>query len=327
MNNDKQKNNIFRPNKIGNKTFFLFLIFILVTTNIITFFAFQKNEQTIIDDITHKYPLIDISRSLIEQEHFINTLQPLRDYFKDLVEVEGKDSIAIYFEYLNTGANISINDQLRIYPASLVKVPLAMAVMKKVEDGEWRLQNEMVVTAEDRDYAWGDVHKNPIGTTLTIEKLLEEMLISSDNTAYRILYRNLNIDELQNVLISLGIEDLFSEEGKIGAKEYSRIFRALYVSSYLNRESSQIILDILTRSSYDEYLGQGVPVEVLFAHKIGENEDQGVVLDSGIVYVENRPYLMTVMIDYKINNKGRDWALQIMKQISDKAYSYISSQQ
>lgn len=325
MNNDKQKNNIFRPNKINNKIIFLLVIFILVITNIITFLASQKNKQAIIDDITHQYPLIDITRSLIEQEHFINTLQPLRNYFKDLVEAEGKDSIAIYFEYLNTGANISINDQVRIYPASLVKVPLAMAVMKKVEKGEWRLQNEMVVTAEDRDYAWGDVHKNPIGTTLTVEKLLEEMLISSDNTAYRILYRNLNIDELQNVLMSLGIEDLFSEEGKISAKEYSRIFRALYVSSYLTRESSQIILDILTRSSYDEYLGQGIPAEIPFAHKIGENEDQGVVLDSGILYLENRPYLMTVMIDYKINNKGRDWALQIMKQISDKAYSYISS--
>jgi beta-lactamase class A len=197
--------------------------------------------------------------------------------------------------------------------------------MKKIEKGDWHLQNELIVTAEDRDYAWGDVHKNPVGTTLTIEKLLEEMLILSDNTAYRMLYRNLSLDELQDVLVSLGIEDLFTEEGKMGAKEYSRIMRALYVSSYLSRENSEIILSIMTRSEYDEYLGQGVPDGVSFAHKIGENEDQGIVLDSGIVYVDNRPYLITVMIDYKTGDMGRDKALEIMKNISERAYSYISN--
>lgn len=300
------------------------LIAALVCSNIgMLAYALSRGGESL-ESFKQEYPLIDISRNLIDQEHFINTLQPLRVYLQDLVEKEGPDSISIYLEYLNTGANISINQDLRIFPASLVKVPLALAVMKKVEKGEWALHNELIVTKEDRDYAWGDVHKNPVGTRITIEDLLKEMLVNSDNTAFRIFYRNLSFDELQDVISAVGLEDLFNEEGKITAKEYTRLFRVLYVSSYLNREHSEKLLEILANTPYEEYLGQGIPDDVPFAHKIGENDEAGVVLDSGIVYVEDRPYLIAAMIDYGKEGIGREKALDILKEISARAYEFVT---
>lgn len=298
---------------------------VLVIINVALFALWQGANNSSLESFQEHYPFVDLSRHLISQEHFITTLQPIREYFGELVDQEGKESISVYFEYLNTGANISINQDLRIFPASLVKVPLAMAVMKKIERGDWELHNELVLMQEDRDYAWGDVHKRPIGTRITIDELLNEMLVSSDNTAFRMLYRNLSFDELQDVMIALGLEDLFNEEGKITAKEYTRLFRALYTSSYLTRENSQKILDILTHTPYEEYLGQGVPDTVPFAHKIGENDEAGVILDSGIVYVENRPYLIAVAIDYEKGGMGRERALEILKNISARAYTYIST--
>jgi hypothetical protein len=59
-----------------------------------------------------------------------------------------------------------------------------------------------------------------------------------------------------------------------------------------------MLLEILTKSPYSEYLEQGIPESILFAHKIGENIDEKVLSDSGIVYVEGRPYMIAVMIDY-----------------------------
>jgi len=303
--------------------YFKYIVIILLFINIIVLVFFIKKEPSI-ESFKNEYPLIDISRNLIPQEHFINTLQPVREYLNELVKKEGPDSISIYLEYLNTGANISINQDLRIFPASLIKVPLAFAVMKKVENGDWSLDNELVVMKDDRDYAWGDVHKNPIGTRISIDKLIEEMLINSDNTAFRILYRNLSFNELQDVVFAVGLEDLFNEEGKITAKEYTRLFRSLYVSSYLNRKNSEKILEILSKTPYDEYLGQGIPDDIIFAHKIGENEDLGVVLDSGIAYVENRPYLISMLIDYKSNGMGRENALSIFKDASERVYKYVS---
>ena len=143
-----------------------------------------------------------------------------------------------------------------------------MAVMKKVERGEWELYNELIMTREDRDTEWGDVYKYPIGTPLTIEELIEEMLLHSDNTAYRILYRNLSLDEVKDVFMSLGLDDFFDQEGKITAKEYTRLIRSLYTSNYLSPEHSQFLLDVLSRTDYDDYLGLGIPDTVQFAHKI-----------------------------------------------------------
>lgn len=316
------KNNNPRE-KFNFLNYFKYIVVFLLLINVVVVGFFIKKEPSM-DQFKSEYPLIDISRNLIPQEHFINTLQPVRDYLNELVEKNAPNHISIYLEYLNTGANISINQDLRIFPASLIKVPLALAVMKKVEKGDWSLTNELVVMKEDRDYLWGDMHKNPIGTRVTIENLLEEMLINSDNTAYRMFYRNLSMDELQDVLYATGLEDLFNEEGKITAKEYTRLFRVLYVSSYLNRENSEKILDLLSKTSYDEYLGQGVPDTVTFSHKIGENDEEGVVLDSGIIYVENRPYLFSMLIDYKNSGLGREKALNIFKDASDKVYKYVS---
>lgn len=90
----------------------------------------------------------------MDEENIITTLQPIRLKFREIVEKNGPDDISLYFEYFNTGANISINPDLRILPASLIKVPLAMAVMKKVERGEWLLTNELVMMKDDRDMNW-----------------------------------------------------------------------------------------------------------------------------------------------------------------------------
>jgi beta-lactamase class A len=96
--------------------------------------------------------------------------------------------------------------------------------------------------------------KYPIGAPITIQNLLEEMLLSSDNTAYRILYRNLSLDEVRDVFMSLGLDDFFDQEGKITAKEYTRLLRSLYTANYLNPEHSQFLLNVLTRTEYDDYL-------------------------------------------------------------------------
>lgn len=104
---------------------------------------FQKN-----------YPLLDPMRFFAEPRDLLTTVQPVREDLRDLFEKEDLKFTSLYFEYINTGANISLNPDIRILPASLIKVPLAMAVMKKIERDEWELYNELVMTKEDRDAGW-----------------------------------------------------------------------------------------------------------------------------------------------------------------------------
>lgn len=302
----------------------------LLLTNIlaIAYFMIRPESNPVSDN---PYPLIDISRNFIPQEHFIVGIQPLRDKLEQLTDEFGRDSVSIYIEYLNTGANISINKDNYIWPASLSKLPLAMAVVKKVERGEWELSNELVLLEGDRNIKSGEennpIFENPIGTRFTIEKLLEELLVNSDNTAYNILLRNLHNDDVEAVINELGLEELFTKDGKISAKEYSRIFRSLYTASFLSRKNSQMLLKWLDDSPFNNFLANSIPSNIPFPHKYGENLSLGVYADSGIVYLPNRPYLISVMVkeegsDFDKEKKSK--AEEFHRKVSKETYDYFS---
>ncbi len=290
----------------------------LIITNILTLvLLFGKSPENRGRD----YPLVDIARSYIQQEHFIVNIQPLREELIKLVESEGSDKISIYFEFLNTGANVQINNELRFYPASLVKLPSALVTMKKIERGEWNMDSRLVLFEEDKDPRYGDLYKQPVGTSFSMRELLEALLKNSDNTAHRMLMRNLSGDELQELKDAIGLDDLFDEKQEVSAKEYSRLFRALYNSSFLRRSGSQQILEWLSQTRFKDSLDAGVSNQIVFPHKIGDDDVEKNYLDSGIVYVPNRPYLITVMVKELDEAKAQ----QIMKKASEAAYKYVDS--
>jgi beta-lactamase class A len=325
-NNDiSQEKNL--PKRRWYKNWVNIALIALLLSNAITAYGFISNSKLArqIKEAA-KYPLLDFSRNFIDQGDFLSSIEPVRKSMKETVfkhALRG-NRIGVYFEFLNTGANVSINQDERFWPASLSKMPTALAVMKKVENGEWKLNNELVLFAEDQDSRFGDLYLNIPGTRFTIEELLKETLINSDNTAHKILVRNLSSEDYTKSFEALGMEELYDENYDITAKEYSRIFRALYSASYLNRDNSQKLLLWLSETKFNEFLGSGLPADTLFAHKIGEEYKQVVFLDSGIFYVKGRPCLITVMVEVK-DGGGVATAQQIMGELSKSAYEYIAN--
>lgn len=293
-------------------------------SNMITLKASISNNS--LDKAQNNYPLIDIARSWIPQTDFIVNMQPLRDKLRQMVEEEGQEKVSIYVEYLNTGANISINQEARYFPASLIKMPAAVAAAKKIQDGQWSWDSELVLLKEDVDPDFGEMYKDPIGTRYSIGKLLENLLTKSDNTAYLILLRNVGKGGLEDFLISTGLEGLFDEDLNVTAREYTRIFRSLYSASYLNREYSQIILDMLSKATNGLYLDKGLPDDAAFAHKFGENAEINTFADSGIVYLPNRPYLVTVM--YKGDgSESKKQVDDFFENVGREVYEYFKNHQ
>jgi beta-lactamase class A len=314
----------------GRGTFlYLVIVFLCVSNATVAWRLWYQVSVASFEGEKKAYPLIDPARHLTAQENYLSTLQPLRVEMRELVarEKEKGNEIAVYFEYLNTGANIAINPDMRIFPASLIKLPLAFTVMKKVERGEWQLDDKLVLAPGDQGPGFGELYRKPIGTTFTIEELLKALLEDSDNTAYNILLRNLTPDEVDETFEALGLEELFNEIGQITAKEYSRLFRALYTASYLNREYSQLLLEWLQEGEFSDFLSTGIPAGTLFPHKFGTHEPQRVYTDSGVVYVPERPYLITVLIHRTQGNADDDHAdaARIMQEISESAYTYVST--
>lgn len=294
----------------------LFLVVFSLTT-VCFFYCYQRKESEW-HKFHEKYPLLSPERGFYNQKDLIVNIQPLRDEFDAI----GKDrGVSIYFEFLNTGANIAVNKEVKIWPASLMKIPIAMAVMKKVENKKWELNKSFILEEKDKNSIFGLLYKKPAGSTFSLEELLGEMLINSDNTARNIFARNLSSEDIDDVLDHLGIEYDYKNDEKISAKKYSIFWRSLFTSSYLAPENSSKLIEIMSQSSAAQYLAQGISdKQIKFSHKIGVLYDENTYADSGIVFISNRPYILTVMVD----GHSQSEAGAIMKEISEKAYRYVS---
>lgn len=268
-----------------------------------------------------QYELLDPMREYMPKDAYITNIQDLREYLHD-VEQKYPDNVSIYYENINTGSNISVGKELRLFPASLSKLVQAILIVKKVEDGNLKWDQELKATEADVSSDSGELYKSIGSKKLTVEYLLEELLLNSDNTAQNMFRHQLDIPDYISFQQTTGLEDLYNEKGFISAKEYTRILRVLYTSNYLEPENSEKILELMSKAKFKDYLSQGIPEGVKFAHKYGENVQYSIFADSGIVYVKDRPYMLTVIIKGKDSSLAtRAWAVGLMKEISERAYA------
>ncbi|MEN9881107.1 MAG: hypothetical protein RLZZ308_290 [Candidatus Parcubacteria bacterium] len=301
----------------------MFVIFVLYIT-------LHSNESSMGVDNRYLNPALRI----LDKRNLIVDFQTLREKLTTTYEHRDDFLISIYFEYLPTGASIAINKDERMWPASLIKIPVAMTAMKKVQEGDWKLSNELVILEEDKDSDYGELYKKPNGTTIAIENLLKESLINSDNTAHFILLRNLENAELEDVYVHLGMDDVIEAlkrnkkdkevDNRITAKRYSIFFRSLYNATFLDQKHSELFMDILEQAPND-LLSTGIPSDVPFVHKTGIRLDEKVMADSGIVYVSGRPYILTVMIQQKNGDEFKRKEIeQLFKVIGEEVYHYVA---
>lgn len=280
----------------------------------------QKEERS--------FPLLDPMRAILPQEDFVVVFRPLRLELEKLAQdwAEKGVVVSVQIEYLNTGTHLSINQNYRMLPASLTKVPVAMMVMHQVENGTLKLDQEIELTEADRDSKWGEFYKAPSGTKIKLEEVLRKSLVESDNTAHRMLYRLVGVEDAQALSQELNLEDLFDESGKITAREYARLLRSLYTSSYLTASNSQLILSQMTKDQVVKFLIRGLGEGTAYAHKFGESSAIRSYLDAGIVYAPNRPFIIVVMVQDIEGRVGLTREVagdQIFEVIAKKTYDYV----
>ncbi|RJQ31010.1 hypothetical protein C4572_03000 [Candidatus Parcubacteria bacterium] len=208
----KRKNGQEVKTKRDKAIYFLYLLILfLLLSNFFTYFLKSTPSKTTEDE----FKFLNPARKFVRQEDLIVNFQPLRDYLNDKYEAD--PNVSVYFEYLPTGSNIAISKDAEFYPASLLKVPISMAVGKKIEKGEWKWTNELVLMSTDKDVKFGNLYKKPVGSTFTIEELARNSLADSDNTAHFILLRNLEMTDVNDVYEHIGLKGFMDTDGSISA--------------------------------------------------------------------------------------------------------------
>lgn len=279
---------------------------------------------------TADYPLINKAVTADLGKHFIINFGPLK---KELVKIQGNypQKTYIYFSYINNGSWIGLSERDEFAAASTLKVPLAMAALKAVEEGKLKLSDSYSLEELDLNQGFGDLYKVGADKEFTVEELLKIMLENSDNTAYNAIYtifRHIGIeDPLGQVYGSLGWEFAASapELGQIptystiNLKTLSNMFIALYDAKYVSAEHSQKILEYLANTPFNDKIAAGIPEGVVVSHKIGTATLEETFSDCGFIYAPNRNYLLCL----GSNGGDEKRAAQFMAEISAAVYAYV----
>lgn len=104
--------------------------------------------------------------------------------------------IGLYLKVIGDEKMLSYNADRNWYFASTVKIPIAIAIMQKVESGEISLSDELTLQESDFVDGSGDLLEQKPGTKYTVSELLDRMIRHSDSTAADMLMRMIGEDEI-----------------------------------------------------------------------------------------------------------------------------------
>lgn len=274
-----------------------------------------------------QHPLL-AKRLFIDNPNDINfDFRGLEDSIsKDIIAAYGENSkrITVYFEYLPSGVSVSINPDLRVIAASLMKTAIAMQIYKIVERGQLNLEDKVVLKEEFLNSGYGDLYKVGAGAEYSVSELIEILLTKSDNTAAEAL-KSLLVNKIYSLDLTdaLDIDTQLNSDQRyiISSEDYSKVFKCLYLSCYNTKDHSQEILEILTNTTFTDRITKLLPDDLTVAHKIGSFDDE-FQSDCGIVYANdgNSNYLLCIML-----NAQDPEASEEIARISYRTYSYVKT--
>lgn len=260
--------------------------------------------------LTREYPLQDSIRKLIDAEKEKETITDASVYFRDL----------------NNGPWFGVDEHAPFSPASLLKLPVMMAYFKKADTDPSLLSKKLKYEAKDTllKPEYKPKVELEVGKSYTIEELIRRMMIYSDNASLTLLEDNIEQTLIDKITLDLGVETATQNtpDDFMSVKGYAGLFRILYNASYLEKDSSEKALEILSKTEFNDGIVKGVPRGTLVSHKFGEREvDENIVQlhDCGIVYHPNGPYLLCVM------TRGRDLGslANLIAKISETTYKEV----
>jgi beta-lactamase class A len=221
------------------------------------------------------------------QKDLESTERKIEEIVKDLQGTYG-----VYVYNLTSRHSYGFNQE-KVFPAaSLIKLPLIIALYQEAEAGIIDLESEYVLRVEDKETGAGVIQYKPIGTRYTYRELTQLMGRYSDNTAFNVVRQLLGDERIQATIDGLEMTKTSLEENKTSPADIGLFFRKFYAQSLLTRNHRDEIIDYLTKTAYEDRIPAGVPEDVKVAHKIGNETNS--FSDAGIVFGKE-PFILVII--------------------------------
>jgi len=291
--------------------------------------SITPTEDIRINDASYTYinPLLECNVGSSISDELQSFKGDLQEEINKLTKQGEIDSAAVYFRDMNNGPWFGINETEEFFPASLLKVPVAMAYLKQSESNP-ALPAEKIVFATSTNQNVEYFASTPLklGATYTVNDLIKAMVVNSDNDALDLLLTHADANNVdpQDTFKYLNVS--LAQSGMVTVRQYATFFRILFNSSYLSYDDSEKLLSMLAQSTFTEGLRAGVPANIPVAHKFGEQwtytGTERELHDCGIVYYPGHPYLLCVMTE----GSDFDAMASAISDISFFVYKQVDSQ-
>jgi beta-lactamase class A len=247
--------------------------------------------------------------------------------------------LGIAIEDLQTGERLFLH-QNEVFPqASSIKIALLAELYHQAQlstPGKAKLTDLYTMQASDlvpdSDIMQG---LTPSVTRVTNRDLATMVVAVSDNSATNVLIDRVGMENVNALMKANGLEhtrlqrkmmDLkAASEGRENIStplEMMTLLESIYKEKFLNHEMSQDLLRLLSTHK-DSWIPRDLPPDLRVANKPGALE--GVRNDSGIVFVQNRPFVICVMTTYLGSERDGEEAISKISLAAYKMFSRLGT--
>jgi beta-lactamase class A len=222
-----------------------------------------------------------------------------------------------------------------IFPtASSIKIAVLAELYRQSQTGQGaRLSDLYTVRAEDMVPDSAIVQNLTPGVSRVTNRDLAGFVVAvSDNAATNVLIDRVGLDNVNRMLDSLGLHqtrlrrkmmDLQAaqqgRENVSAPREMAALLELIYRGKLLNKQLSDDFFKLLSTTK-DSEIPRLLPEGVKVADKHGALD--GVRTDSGIVFLKDRPFVVSVMTSYARDERAAESAIS---EIALQAFRYFET--
>lgn len=214
---------------------------------------------------------------------------------------------SFFFEDLESGFSYGYNENVQMTSAGCMKLPIAVSVIKYVQDGNCSFLDRVKIEENDKIYGTGILHEFD-DRDYTVFELLVAMLIQSDNTAANKLIDIVGMDTINEDIRSLGLKNTklnrkTSDERAVStgvenitsAYDLSKLWKILYRAEFLDEKNSQMLIDILQRQQMKNKLALYIPDDLKYEISSKTGDKAGVENDTALLHIQKGAFAFTVL--------------------------------
>lgn len=208
-----------------------------------------------------------------------------------------------------------------VFPqASSIKICVLAELYRQAQQGKLKLTDLYTVNTgdlvQDSDIMGG---LTPGVTRVTLRDLATMVVAVSDNSATNVLIDRVGMENVNAFLSAQGLAQTRLRRKMMDVKaaaegrenistpnEMMRLLESLYRGEILNKEMTEDFFKVLSTHK-DSWIPRLLPDGLKIANKPGALE--GVRNDSGVVFVERRPYVICVMTTYLRDERAGEEAI------------------